>query len=390
MVDARPDKRACSGHIPGLDGLRGLAILMVMLMHFTDHQQTNSSLVQVLNRILGCGWIGVDLFFVLSGFLITGILIDTKNTPRYFLNFFARRSLRIFPLYYGYVCVLLFCVVPFVQRTGYMDSVNVQVVADNKPYFLLYGTNFLLAQRGHFLTGFVDHLWSLAIEEHFYFLWPFVVYFVGKRHLAAVCWTLIVGAIMSRAWFVFTGVWPLSAYLLTPCRMDALAIGGLAAICARSPEILNSVMRLSKPGLWIGGGYVLFYFGARGVLPWVGVTYEVVGKSVTAFFFALCLLGIVNARDKGLTSRAFSHPLLCFFGRYSYGLYVFHTGVWLIKMRFGIPQYLEAHSIPAFLVWFVDLLIPMIFSILIAFCSWHLFEKQVLKLKRFFEYQPQG
>ena len=389
MVDTWPDKRAVSGHIPGLDGLRGLAILMVMLMHFTQLQKSSSPFVQVCNNILGAGWIGVDLFFVLSGFLITGILIDTKNTPRYFLNFFARRSLRIFPLYYGYVCVLLFCVVPFVQRTGYIDSVNVQVVADNKPYFLLYGTNFLLAQRGHFLTGFVNHLWSLAVEEHFYFLWPFVIYFVARRHLVAVCWTLIVGAVISRAWFVFSGVWPLSDYILTPCRMDALAIGSLAAIFARSPDILSAVMRLAKPGLWIAGGYVLFNF-AWDVLPWVGVTYKVVGRSVTAFFFAFYLLGLVNASDKSLTSRVFSHPLLCFFGRYSYGLYVFHMGVWMIKMRFGIPQYLEAHSIPAFLVWFVDILIPMFISILIAFCSWHLFEKQVLKLKRFFEYQPQG
>ena len=175
-------------HIPVLDGIRGLAIIMVLIAHFTTILENYLKEFfpvagPVFTKVALSGLMGVDLFFVLSGFLITGILLDTKDTNEFFKNFYARRFLRIFPLYYG-VLFILFCILP--KIITFDTAAN--EMAGHQWWLWAYLTNF----PGHpawdnsalFKLG---HFWSLAVEDHFYFVWPFVVYFVSNRLLKKIC-----------------------------------------------------------------------------------------------------------------------------------------------------------------------------------------------------------
>src|ERR1700722_19675697 len=156
-------------HIPALDGIRGAAILLVLIYHlFWSNPVTGSRFLGFLQQIRGTTYCGVNLFFALSGFLITGILLDTLDRPRYFQMFYARRSLRIFPLYFGFLLVLLLLTRPLhFSWSGWQ-------------YFYLTYTANLALWRTHIplqLSFFnITHFWSLQVEEQFYLLWPFVVY----------------------------------------------------------------------------------------------------------------------------------------------------------------------------------------------------------------------
>jgi peptidoglycan/LPS O-acetylase OafA/YrhL len=163
--------RASVERVPVLDGLRGLAILLVMLHHFFQNYVPEPVWIdRLVFGLMGCGWFGVDLFFVLSGFLITGILYDAKGADRYFLNFYARRTLRIFPLYYA-VLVLLFVLLPRVPHPLAADYVSDS--APDQLWFWLYLTNFRIALNGGWYSHLVPSVfWSLAIEEQFYVLYP--------------------------------------------------------------------------------------------------------------------------------------------------------------------------------------------------------------------------
>ncbi|HLL88149.1 MAG TPA: acyltransferase, partial [Tepidisphaeraceae bacterium] len=184
---------AARTHYPALDGLRGLAILLVMVSHYVAPPAGGGRWGLVFRRAADAGWVGVDLFFALSGFLITGILLDAKGKPGFFRNFFARRTLRVFPLYYGVlfvVCVLLPALgllklgVPLSQRWLWLYATNLFPLlrsADGAGFFF---PNSWDLQFGHF--------WSLAVEEHFYLAWPLVVYALGRRPLMVTCAALMV------------------------------------------------------------------------------------------------------------------------------------------------------------------------------------------------------
>src|ERR1035441_8464452 len=176
-VDATPAprvKEAKARHYPALDGLRGVAILAVFFYHFAGGQSSRNIFVQIWSGVAGIGWMGVDLFFVLSGFLITGILFDTAHKQAKVRNFYARRSLRIFPLYYGVLLVFLLLtpVLPLHWRPGHLL------------YFFYLSNVMPILTPGLSSPGpkmVVGHLWSLAVEEQFYLIWPFIVWYVKDR-----------------------------------------------------------------------------------------------------------------------------------------------------------------------------------------------------------------
>src|SRR5687767_2907742 len=171
-----------TGFIPALDGLRGIAIILVMLHHFT-YYRPNSGIDAQIASVLFFGWAGVDLFFVLSGFLITGILLDTRDSKRYFSTFYARRTLRIFPLYY-LVLLLAFVVLPKFPALHpvLLGQVGPVDLPPQWPYWL-YLTNFSIADGG-WVHGWVDVAWSLAIEEQFYLVWPLMIWLCPPRLVA--------------------------------------------------------------------------------------------------------------------------------------------------------------------------------------------------------------
>ena len=170
-----------------LDGLRGIAILAVIAEHTLRLFHPTSVLSRLWAAFQESSWAGVDLFFVLSGFLITGILLDSRHDKRYFLNFYARRTLRIFPLYYA-VLVIAILIVPAVMGFSKLPELYSRLVA-NQLWLWTYLQNFAQASGPHALPGF-GHFWSLAVEEQFYWVWPLAVFLLPRRHLFRLCITL--------------------------------------------------------------------------------------------------------------------------------------------------------------------------------------------------------
>ncbi|NQV27245.1 MAG: acyltransferase, partial [Rhodopirellula sp.] len=211
-------------HIPALDGVRGIAILMVMSHHFTIIGSANP-VEKAVSGVLQLGWAGVDLFFVLSGYLITGILLDSKRSPHYYRNFYARRVLRIFPLYYA-VVLLTFLVLPR------LDGSLAQILSNTEGsigWYITYLSNFAMSRGNHFGYGMLNVTWSLAIEEQFYLVWPLFVCVMRPQTLLRLCLSLIVGAPLLRLSLVLQSASWVTVYTMPFCRIDALAFGALVA-----------------------------------------------------------------------------------------------------------------------------------------------------------------
>src|ERR1700760_1369307 len=179
-------------YMPALDGLRAFAVLAVLLVHFPWMPTPRLALLERLHLwpILRYGWVGVDLFFVISGFLITGILLDSKHTASYFRNFFARRALRIWPLYYA-VLVFVFILCTFLRPHG----TGAEILKWGWPYYILYLQNFVFSDNGVPLLGVT---WSLAVEEQFYITWPFIVLLCIRKRLLTITVALFLASPVIR------------------------------------------------------------------------------------------------------------------------------------------------------------------------------------------------
>jgi peptidoglycan/LPS O-acetylase OafA/YrhL len=283
-------------HIPVLDGLRGVAIALVLVYHFSQAAGVPKESKGWFAHIAGVGWSGVDLFFVLSGFLITGILYDIKESPTYFRSFFARRILRIFPLYYG-LLIVVFGIIPLVAPSLAAEA---QPVADRQGWLWAYGANFCLAREGpgSLTAGWcrLSHFWSLAVEEHFYLVWPLVVYLLGRRSLLYFCGAVMVVALTLRVALVWAGRSPMAIVVLTPCHMDTLALGAFVALAARGPGGLGPFRR-AAPLVALTSAALLtaLFIRNRGLEPMQDPLTQTAGYSLVALFCAALLVLTVTA-----------------------------------------------------------------------------------------------
>ena len=199
-----------------LDGIRGIAALLVMVLHFFELEpNTGNNIVETLKRLAHFGQTGVTLFFVLSGFLITRILLATKKNKNYFKSFYIRRALRIFPLYYLYL-ISIFVIVPYFTH----NYVSLKL---HWTYWI-YLQNFAITFN--WLHSEPTHFWSLAVEEHFYFFWPLLIYFLNQRQLIRVIAVIIIVSLICRILLLNNGY---EVFYFTFTNMDALAIGSLIA-----------------------------------------------------------------------------------------------------------------------------------------------------------------
>lgn len=379
-------------HIPALDGIRGLAILMVLMHHFV--QATEKELLEA-NHLVGliaskltiAGWRGVDLFFVLSGFLITGILYEAKGSTHYFRNFYARRFLRIFPLYYGVLLVLLVLVPLFVHP----HSSAFQTIISHQWWLWLYAVNLPSASHLAWYCNWFNlgHLWSLSVEEHFYFVWPVFVFLLSRQALMRTCGICVVGALFLRAALMAAHVDYWVVYTLTPCRVDALAMGAWLALAVRNTDGPTSLVRPAKRAALIGGIMCAMIIGIRRAGELAGVVVKVADFTITAFFFASVIVLSMNGSPRSFWGRFLQHPVMMTLGKYSYGLYVLHFAILPMLLKLmpveNISGKVHSHLVGAILF----IISALAISFGMAFISWHLYEKQFLKLKRFFEYRSQ-
>jgi len=368
-------------YTPALDGLRGIAIILVLFHHFTILKPI-SGLDQTLADAALIGWSGVDLFFVLSGFLITGILIDARGSDRYFSSFYARRTLRIFPLYY---LIVFLSLVVLPQLPAWFDLLAGAGAPRTQWPYWLYLTNFSVASRDAFLHGVLDVTWSLAIEEQFYLVWAAVVWICPPRALGALCGLTLVVAPIARTLALQQGAEPIDVYVLTHYRADALATGALLAWLLRRGWFHGqgyAGLALASIAL-IGVGAVCWMDGSGW---WANLWMQRAGYSLLALTSAGMLVAAVAQPATAAWPRVLSVGWLRAFGKYSYCLYLIHLPVMRVVRTFVLrPDDFAAFG-PVWagqLVFYVAAALP---AFAVAWLSWRVFEAPILKLKARFPY----
>jgi peptidoglycan/LPS O-acetylase OafA/YrhL len=375
-----------SEHIAVLDGVRGIAILSVLLFHFGQfgHGLPGPTvwIDKVFVKVFQAGWVGVDLFFVLSGFLITGILYDSKNGAHYFRNFYARRCLRIFPLYYATLFFFLVCLPRLLPSND-----GVQDLTRDSIWYWTYLSNLVVAWRGWHVVGVLDHLWSLAIEEQFYLVWPVLVLICNRRRLLQLCAVAFVAALAVRIALRLSG-YEVAAYVLSPARMDAIAIGAALAVIARQSDGLSRVAPAARRVMGLSGFAVGLTFLLRDGFEQRDLIIATIGHTLLACLFGSILVVSLTSTRSGYLRRWLESPVLTFFGQYSYALYLFHN-----PLLFFRPSSWSLQAVPT--IWgsqlpglLLYIAAATLLSIGLAVASWHLYEKQFLKLKCFFRSEP--
>ncbi len=317
---------------PALDGLRGIAVLLVMV-HNLSIIDVDVSLVEKLWIMwTDSGWIGVQLFFVLSGFLITGILLDDRASPRYYKNFYIRRAVRIFPLYY-LTLAARFLVVPWFFP-------NAAVEVGIAMWFVLYLQNWSVGWD----TGVrgCEHFWSLAVEEQFYLVWPLAVRRLGARGLAWCCVAIIAVSAVARGVVYAADFDPHWLYMSTLTRADALAFGALVALAIRAeawhPWLARNFQRIALGAIVLLGVVMIHAHGLSRFDTWV----ELVGYTAIAVLFSAIVAGIALDPARAWPRFATLAPLRAM-GKYSYAAYVFHLPIKVAAMHFLNP-WMTAHG----------------------------------------------
>ncbi len=366
------------GHIPALDAIRGLAIIVVTLYRFRPLPGDGTAACEWLGSVLSHGARGVDLFFVLSGFLITGILYDAKQKSHYFRNFYARRSLRIFPLYYG-VLIGALVLLPLVWTRGYPYDAS----RDMQGWLWGYGTNFVISWRGDWCFGWFDHFWSLAVEEHFYFVWPLVIYFSSRVAAQRWCIGLAVASAAARITFAaLTNNGP-AVEVLTLFHLDALLVGAWFALAARGTTRIAGLVPRCR--------WILVICGVL-LLPEVLLHKRLltVPISLYALFFGAMIVLAVSARPSSVLGRIGQSQIMQWFGKYSYGMYVFQLPLIPMLAYLFTPDSLSAllGSELAGRLAYITLMFAA--TVGVALVSWHCYEKHFMAWKRYFvsESQP--
>jgi peptidoglycan/LPS O-acetylase OafA/YrhL len=368
----RPDESTTGRHVPALDGIRGLAILLVLMEHLFWGGPNQTGMLWFLSQVRATGWIGVNLFFVLSGFLITGILYDTLPSRHFFRNFYARRSLRIFPLYYGFLALLLLITH---LRGEYWTPVLWGVLTYTRNLNPAVNWNLTSASWVN-----VNHFWSLGVEEQFYLAWPLLIF--ALRHRRRIFFGALAGALLSlgiRIGLSFSSYpvrLPYILYSWTPCCLDCLFLGACLAMLIRSrhrDRVISSAHRMflgctaALAVLWC---FYPTFTGSNMALP-VGMP----------FALGLTFVSLIAAslHPTGLVGRVFSAPLLRFFGRYSYGLYVYHYTVITIFAHYRAAIVAHGHSAP--LANLATGLAAFGVTLAVSYVSFNYFEKRFLGLK---------
>ncbi len=414
----RPASAGRKRHDPALDGVRGLAILIVMIHHHTVMRGINLADLSVAT-VLHLG--GVGLFFVLSGYLITGILLDSKGGQGYFKSFYVRRMLRIFPLYYA-VLILALLILPNINHA---KAANFGRIAGDEWSYWVFLQNYTIARADRFRHALLDVTWTLSIEEQFYLVWPLIVWACSRRALLRITLGLFVGALLFRFYMCFVvGAGTITIFVTTLCRIDTLAAGSLFAIMERGPQepplatvpvtttapdtpttpntdsqkpILDRLVPWAK---WVGiplgllaAALATFENLMQSIpidphyFPWISRT---INYTFWTTWFATIMLLAMRSTPGSFWRAFWTSRFMRTFGKYSFSLYLFHTPLRaLVRDRIYGPEGTQAwikfpiiwgSEIPAQIIFYI-VTFPLVLAA--AWVSYTFWEKPFLRLKKF-------
>jgi peptidoglycan/LPS O-acetylase OafA/YrhL len=352
-------------HYPALDGLRGVAIILVLLYH-------NFSFIPIFIY----GWLGVDLFFVLSGFLITDILLQTRDTQNYFRNFYARRVLRIFPVYY--LSLLLFIII---LPSFSWFPLDMHYYREQQFWFWTYLQNWTLVFHFDQNANVLTHFWSLALEEQYYLVWPLILLLVRKpRTLITLCLLLLLTVVGARLYvWNHRDLFSTWQWLFLFTRVDGILIGSMLALIYR---INSSVLDKYSTHLILflaGINFLVYFIDKHNYFP----VWAIIGYSTFSVLFALLVYESVRENNK-VINVVFTNPALRFFGKYSYGLYIFHWPVFLL-IKPHTDEWMAHFFVAGKLSFLVfSALLATLAGLAVSVLSFHLFEKHFLRLKKSF------
>lgn len=354
--------RVIPGHIAALDGLRAFAIVAVIFHHGGGYFLVqNSPPTSALREVVETLGVGVDLFFALSGFLITGILLDSLERPYYFKRFYWRRGLRIWPLYYAFLLGAYLVHRRVFSGIGFMP-------------FALYYRNFLGPDNTSDI--YIGQFWSLCVEEQFYLIWPVVIYFVTRRLRMPLIVSLMAAAFFIRIFLLSRGESMYVVYRLPFCHMDALLAGAAVAVLVRNNIGSAALRRISWAALACGLAGLSLVLSNQ--LP-AGLAAEAFSTSLssTSLIFG-GVVGLCSSSRNALASSILGASMLREISKRSYGMYVFHLVPLYVSFKFlAQRRLLPLHTLPALLL----ILTVGLAAYGMAWVSWQYLESPILRLK---------
>lgn len=376
MEISRPSSRR---HLPVLDGLRGLAIIAVLLRHAAHIFVAHGPVTRWFLPLMEFGGWGVDLFFALSGFLITGILLNTRSALNRGRSFYGRRVLRIFPVYYLALGLVLVTEahVPWVKAAA-----NMQNTADHFSYLFYFQNWIPLWHHGDYPESFIGHFWSLAVEEQFYFIWPAVVWHLSARAVIKLCSIALLLSLVLRMILVAhfgNGIW---VYAFTITRADALYVGSaLAAIYALKGHFSNRLLAgLTAGGL--AGLVTVAVLGPARELWETGRNMAMFGISGLALLSGALIVFSLRFPESAV-GRFFQQRWIRTFGKYSYGMYVWHFPIYY-SVQYLLGTRSVVYPLPTSrAILCLALLIAITYAA--AWVSFNFYEQWFLRLKTRFE-----
>jgi len=370
----RPAKKL--ERIVSLDAWRGLALTIVLLCHcgaataMVVHKHV--WVADIFRKFATYGYFGLCFLFVLSGYLITRILLESRQQPHYYKNYYARRVLRIFPLYYGF---LLLCLVVgpmvFGQKLWLGDVLNVH---GNTFWMWVYGTNIYQTVTNNWQYGFISHLWSLSVEEHFYLIWPFIIAALPPIRIMQLGCLLIGSSTLLRVYSGFIAHDFFGTRVNTLCNMDCISAGAVIAVLLTLVTKADAD-RIGKALLWTA----MALFPIYAFFSWHSLDVSgVFGPTLAGMGVSGLVMRTVAAPE---SCRLFAHNLFKQVGKYSYGMYMFHYPIIYYVARHYVP-----HSWPPLLIFAAVFALSMSVVAPLAVLSFRFYETPFLKLKEKFDY----
>jgi len=367
-----------SGRIPELDGIRGTAIAMVLVWHYLRfgagfYPAPGSFLARllVLQRLT---WTGVDLFFVLSGFLIGGILLDARKSDNYFKVFYTRRFFRIVPIYATILLVL-----PILLRVAervYSSDYSFLNTGSGPWYcYWTFTQNFWMASANTLGSNLLAITWSLAIEEQFYLVLPLLIRFLSERLLLIfVIAGIVLAPALRMAILAASPHSRIAPFVLLPCRADALLLGVLAAILLRKEQYRDG---LRKSGRYFGVALAVLVCGVAVLALRFpdGPVMQGVGYSWMAFFYATILVFVLTHRDS-LLGGFCRNSVLRRLGTLAYCTYLIHQAIQGFVFAAVLRRPAQINDIYGVFCVLGSLLL----TLLIASVSWRYFESRLIGL----------